>query len=303
MKKITGMIVAPFTGFDVNGELDLAKVELQQKFYKDNGIAGVFICGTTGEGSSLTVSEKKQLYMEWSKYRDEKFSIIAFLGGTSAKECIELARYAEKCGIDAVAATAPYYQKAANVADLSHFCAQIALSVPSMPFYFYHIPCLTHVNFQMYDLLKVMDEEIPNLAGIKYTFENMMDYQLCLNYKNCRYDIMWGRDEMLLPALSIGAKAYVGSTYGYNAPIYNEIIRLFGEGRISDAAQLQLQANKIIEMLGKYGNGCGKAFMKAAGLDLGPARYPLRTLSDQEYESLLSDLEVLQFDKWKCRFK
>ena len=106
---------------------------------------------------------------------------------------------------------------------------------------------------------------------------------------------------MLLPALAIGAQAYVGSTYGYHAPVYNEIVRLFNEGRIPEAAELQLTANRFIELLGKYGNGCGKAFMKAAGLDLGPCRAPLHTLSDKEYASLLDDLSRLPFEEYRNR--
>ena len=50
MEKIKGLIVAPFTAFKKNGEVDVRKVEVQQKYYKDNGISGAFVCGTTGEG-------------------------------------------------------------------------------------------------------------------------------------------------------------------------------------------------------------------------------------------------------------
>lgn len=301
MKRIKGLVVAPFTAFLPNGDVDVEKVAIQHQYYRKNGISGAFVCGTTGEASALTLSEKKILFREWGKYKSDDFTLIAFLGGTSYKECAELALYAGECGMDAVAITAPYYQKAADCTDLAKFCAEVASVVQDMPFYFYHIPCLTNVNFPVYELLKKMDELIPNLAGIKYTFENMMDYQLCLNYRDCRYNVMWGRDEMLLPALSIGAKAFVGSTYGYNAPMYNEIIRLFEEGKVKEAADLQLLANRFIEFLGKYGNGCGKAFMKAAGMDLGPARLPLRTLTDVEYESLLKDLSLLPFEQWKCK--
>lgn len=301
MKKIKGMIVAPFTAFKENGEIDLPKVKLQMKLYKDNGISGAFICGTTGEGSSLTVTERKALFDEWSRCREPGFSLIAFLGGTSVKECRELACYAGECGLDAVAVTAPYYQKPADIQDLCLFCSEVASAVPDMPFYYYHIPSLNGVNFQMYGLLQKMDAVIPNLAGIKYTYENMMDYQLCLNFKNKKYNIMWGRDEMMLPALSIGAEAFVGSTYGYNAPVYSEIMRLFAEGNITDAADMQLTANRFIELLGKYGSGSGKAFMKAAGLDLGPCRAPLCTLSESQYSLFLDDLSGLPFEKYKCK--
>jgi N-acetylneuraminate lyase len=295
MKKIEGLIAAPFTAFTADNKVNLAMVEKQQEMYKKNSLSGVFICGSTGEGSSLTYEEKKVLYKEWSKYKAPDFKIIAFLGGTSVSECIELARYAQEVGLDAVAVTAPYYFKPADINALAEFCKEIADSVPNMPFFYYHIPVLSNVNFPMIELLKIMDKTIPNLSGIKYTFENMMDYQLCLNFKDRKYNIMWGRDEMLLPALSIGAISAVGSTYGYNAPIYNEIIRLYNEGKMEEAANLQYIANKIITLLGKYGNGTGKAFMKAIGMDMGRYRAPLNTLSEEQYASLLSDLKEYSF--------
>ena len=303
MKRIKGMIVAPFTGFDAEGNIDLAKVSLQAKMYKENGITGCFVSGTTGEGSALTFEEKVSLYKEWAKYKEDNFALFGFLGGTSVRECQALAFEAKKAGLDAIAMTAPYYQKAANVSDLSQTLSEVASCVPDMPFFYYHIPCLTNVNFPMYDLLKEMDRIIPNLGGIKYTFENMMDYQLCLNYKDRKYNIMWGRDEMLLEALAIGADTFIGSTYGYNAPIYNEIIAAFENGEIKKAAELQYKANILITFLGKDGNGAGKAFMKAAGLDLGPTRRPFHTLTDEEYQNFLRDIQAAEFEKYKCVIK
>ena len=87
MKTIKGLIVAPFTGFDAEGNLDLSKVALQQKYYKDNGITGCFVSGTTGEGSALTFDEKVALYKEWAKYSDENFALIGFVGGTVPAAC------------------------------------------------------------------------------------------------------------------------------------------------------------------------------------------------------------------------
>ena len=303
MKRIKGLVCAPFTAFAADGTVDLEKVALQAKFYKDNGICGVFACGTTGEGSSLTQEEKKALLRAWSVQRGDSFVVIAFLGGTSIPDCIDLARYAAALGLDAVAMTAPYYQKAANVKELACTLAEVAAAVPEMPFYYYHIPVLTHVSFPMITLLEAVDGMIPNFAGIKYTFEDMMDYQLCLEFQDRKYNIMWGRDEMLLEALSIGAEAFVGSTYGYNAPIYHAIWAAFEAGDMKRAAALQYEANRIITLLGKYGNGTGKAFMKAAGLDLGPCRRPLTTMPEEVYETFSLDLARTRFSDYKNSFK
>ena len=298
----TGLVCAPFTAFDELGNVDLGKVAEQARFYKNNGVSGVFACGTTGEGSSLTMPEKKALFEEWSKQRDGGFAVIGFLGGTSVGDCIELARHARSVGLDAVAMTAPYYQRPATVKDLALTIAQVASAVPEMPFYFYHIPVLTKVAFPMIRLLEEVDSLVPNFAGIKYTDENMMDFQLCLEFKNRKYNIMWGRDEMLLEALSIGADAFIGSTYGYMAPLYHAITEAFQAGDIKMAAALQFEAVRLITLLDKYGSGTGKAFMRAAGLDLGPCRRPLNTLEGERYQAFLQELPATQFEEFKNRF-
>lgn len=301
MKKISGLIAAPFTGMNADGSVNLNTVKKQADLYKRNGVKGVFICGTTGESSALTLEEKKSLYKEWAKYQDPQFSVIAFLGGTCLDECMELARLAEEYGMDGIAMTAPFYFKPANVDALNECCKLVASAAPNTDFYYYHIPSFTGVNFPMYDLLCKMDASIPNLAGIKYTYENMMDYQLCLNYKDKKYNIMWGRDEMLLEALSIGATAAVGSTYNYSSRIYVAIQDAFNKKELEKAADLQYKAIQFITLLIKYGSGTGKAMMRAIGMELGNHRLPVINLSVENYNNLLSDLKLLGFDEFASR--
>ena len=303
MSKIEGLICAPFTAFDAQGLVDVARVPLQAKFYKDNGVRGVFACGTTGEGTSLTIEEKKALFKEWSKQRSENFAVIGFLGGTSVPDCRELAVYAREVGLDAVAMTAPFYQRPASVMDLAQTVALVASSVPDLPFYFYHIPILTKVSFPMIRFLEIVDELVPNFAGIKYTDEGMMDFHQCLEFKNRKYNIMWGRDEMMLEALSIGCRTFVGSTYGYMAPLYLAIEQAFDNRDMIKAAYLQFEAVRLITLLDKYGSGTGKAFMKAAGLDLGPCRRPLNTLEGEGYDAFIQELPNTKFAFWKNSFK
>lgn len=302
MRKINGLVCAPFTAFGALGDVDLSKVALQAEFYKKNGVSGVFACGTTGEGSSLTMEEKKALFSEWAKHRSEGFSVIGFLGGTSVRDCVELARHAREVGLDAVAMNAPYYQRPASVEDLALTLAEVASAVPELPFYFYHIPILTKVYFPMIRLLEIVDGMIPNFAGIKYTDENMMDFHLCLEYKDRKYNIMWGRDEMFLETLAIGGGTFVGSTYGYMAPLYHAVREAFEAGEREKAASLQFEAARLITLLDKYGSGSGKAFMKAAGLDLGPCRKPLNTLEGERYEAFLQELPNTVFEEYKNRF-
>ena len=294
MNKIEGLITAPFTPFDDNGNVNISKIKELQQFYKNNGIAGVFICGTTGESSALTFDEKLLMFEEWSKYKSPDFKIIAFLGGTSVKECQQLARAAQQNRLDAVSVTAPYYFKPTGNEELAAFCGEVASAV-NLPFYYYHIPSFTGVYFNMYDLLNRVDGKIPNFAGIKYTYEDVMDYQRCLNFRNKKYNIFWGRDEMLLSALAIGATSAVGSTYGYTAPLYLKIMEAYKQLDIESARALQLKSTDYIAILQKYGGSAGKAFMKAVGMDCGKYRLPVRNMNDEQMTKFMSDLQMTDF--------
>lgn len=294
MDHIEGLIAAPFTPFDAFGEVNTAMIGRLQQFYKDNGIAGVFICGTTGESSALTFEEKKKLFGEWSKYKTNNFKIIGFLGGTSVKDCQKLARVAKDCSLDAISITAPYYFKPTGVPELAAFCGEVAAAT-DLPFYYYHIPAFTDVYYNMYDLLQLVDGQIPNFAGIKFTYENVMDFQRCLEFKNRKYDILWGRDEMLLSALVIGAKGAVGSTYGFMSPLFRQIIDAFNQSDIEKARRLQLKAIDYITFLHRYGGSTGKAFMKAVGMDCGNYRLPVRNLSDEQMQQFMTELKATDF--------
>jgi N-acetylneuraminate lyase len=103
-------------------------------------VTGAFICGSTGEGVSMTTKEKKEVATAWAlaTREDESFKVMLFLGGTSITDCKDLALHAKEVGLYAISFTAPFYFKPANVDMLAKACAEIAAVVPDMPFYYYH---------------------------------------------------------------------------------------------------------------------------------------------------------------------
>ena len=185
---------------------------------------------------------------------------------------------------------------------LAQCCMEVASAVPDMPFYYYHIPVLTGANFLMYDLLQVLDGKIPNLAGIKYTHEDFMDFLSCLNLKNEKYDLLWGRDENMLSALVLGAKGAIGSTFNYAAPLYQQMIATFEQGDLEKARALQLKSIDMIRLLGKYGGiATGKAYMKLVNLDCGEFRLPVRNMDFRQFGEFRRDVEALKFDEFKSQ--
>ncbi len=299
MEKIKGLIAAPFAPMDVNSEVEYSRIPAYFKFLEKNGIVGAFINGSTGEGVSLSKIEKAKITESWTaqKTADSKLKIINLVGGTSYVECIETAQHSAKVGVDAIAVLAPYYFKPGNAQQLAEFVAKIASSVPEMPVYFYHIPVLTGCYISMYDFLKTANLIIPNLAGIKYTHEDFMDFQTCLNFENRKFDMLWGRDENLLSALVLGARGGVGSTYNYAAPLYYQLIEAFDEGDLPQARKLQQQSIDMIRLLGKYGGiATGKAFMKYVGLDCGDFRLPIKNMTAESFEAFKKDVNDLKME-------
>lgn len=297
-KHIQGLVAAPFTPMHPNGSLNLEVIPYYYELLKSNSIAGAFICGSTGEGVSLTQSEKKAVATAWAAAtaKDDDFIVMTLLGGTSIEDCKELALHAQSIGLDAISFTAPFYFKPADVKQLAKACIEVASVVPEMPFYYYHIPVLTGVNFPMIDLLKELHGKLPNFTGIKYTHEDFMDFLSCLHFEEGKYDMLWGRDENMLPALALGTKGAVGSTYNYAAPLYNDMISAFNRGDLKEAQQLQQQSIDMIRLLGKYGGiATGKAFMKLIGLDCGEFRLPVKNMSELDFAAFQKDTELIKF--------
>jgi N-acetylneuraminate lyase len=302
MMKLTGLIAAPLTAYKANGEINCEVIADYATFLNNNGVSGVFINGTTGEGFSLSQAERKAITEAWVNESPKELKKIVHVAHTSVVDSIELARHAESIGADAFASMAPLFFKPGSVEQLVDSMAEIAAAAPSLPFYFYHMPSMSGVNFGMFDFLKVAEERIPNLAGIKFTYENLMDFELCRAYKDGKYDMLHGRDETLICALAFGARGAVGSTYNFMAPLYVRLTEAFDRGDLDEARRLQRASIEVIQILIESGQffSAAKAVMKTLGIDLGPVRSPLVDLEPEAIERLEQSLKDVQFSQISC---
>ena len=108
--------------------------------------------------------------------------------------------------------------------------------------------------------------------------------------------MLFGSDEILMAALSLGADGAVGSTYNYAAPLYSRLIAAYKAGDISAARKEQVRSQEMVSFLLKYGGiPTGKAMMKIIGLDCGGVRSPLKDLSKEQYDELANGLKQIGF--------
>lgn len=295
-QRMKGLIAAPFTPMARDGSVDLDKVGQMADHLRRNGITGVFVCGTTGESLSLTAAERKAVVEAWMAASDPGLAVIAHVGHPALEEAQALAGHAESVGVRAIGAMAPPFFKPATVVDLTAYCRELCAAAPQTPFYYYHIPSMTHVSLSMVDFLDQAADAVPTLAGIKYTHTDLVEFDLCLTYAGGRYEVLAGRDQLLLASLAFGALSAVGSTYNFSAPIFHRLIRAFENGDFEAARAEQRKANEIIRTFEAFGGlAAQKAIMGLIGVDCGPVRPPLRPLDAKAVAALASALERIGF--------
>ncbi|MFK7821601.1 MAG: dihydrodipicolinate synthase family protein [Planctomycetaceae bacterium] len=300
-ERLNGLIAATLTPFSAEGDVNLEPIGAMVEFLISNGINGLYVCGSTGEGMSLTSDERKAVTAEFVKAASGRIPVIAQVGHNSIAEAKELAKHAASVGVDIVSATCPSYFKAADNLSLTRSVAQIAAAASDLPFYYYHIPSLTGSTVDIVRFLEDGRESVPNLVGLKYTDTKLFEYQMCLAVDDHAFDVVWGCDEMLLGALATGAKAAIGSTYNVAAPLSQRIIDAFSEGDIEQARTLQLQSALMIRELLQFPfHASLKMVLTKLGLPLGGVRPPLKELLSRDAE-LLTMLEDIEFHSYGCK--
>ena len=118
-KTLNGLIAAPFTPFNQDGSLALATVPAFAALLAHNGVSGAFVCGTTGEGCSLTNAERRSVAEAWRAATPPQLALIVHVGHLSLGDARELARHAQEIGADAIATIAPGFFKPAGPLELA----------------------------------------------------------------------------------------------------------------------------------------------------------------------------------------
>ena len=297
MNKINGYVAAPFTPMKNDGSLNIERIKDYSDFLIRNGLDGAFICGSSGEGALLTREERMAVAEAWVAAAGDNLKVIVHTGGTNLTDQKMLAAHAQKTGAFGVAAMAPAFLPPRRNEEFVAYCKEIASAAPKLPFYYYHIPPLNGFNMSVADLLKAVDKEIPNFAGVKYTNDNLYEFDQCKYVANGKFELLHGLDETYLSALAYGFSGGVGGTYNHCFSLYSEMKKAFDINDFEKCRELQHKSHLFINILGMFRGNivCGKRIMKFMGIDCGPNRLPLQTISDKEEIAIKIELEKIGF--------
>lgn len=297
--KLCGLVAATFTPFKADGSLHLGRIKPVTDAVIRQGASGLYVCGSTGEGPLLTTEERKLVAAATVKAAAGRVPVIIQVGHNSIVEARALAAHAQAIGADAVSATPPGYFKPDSMANFIDCIAHIAAGAPKLPFYYYNIPVLSGVRFDMVAFLREGAKRIPSLRGIKFSDPNLHEMLACVEHAAGRFDILFGVDEMLLGGLTFGAQGAVGSTYNFAAPLYHKIIAALERGDLTEARRLQSLAAEMVRIIiANGGRGGLKAAMELIGADCGHSRLPTLTCTAAQRAQMRQELKAIGFFDW-----
>lgn len=294
--RIRGILPALISPMHSDGSLNLPEQGRLVDWLFEQGVHGLYIGGTTGEGLLLTIPERQAIVESAIDFARGRGPILVHVGAVGTAEAIELARHAEKAGADGIAAVPPF-AFGRNLAGIQAHYRAIARSC-ELPLYLYNIPSLTAVNLRADDVRTLMD--IPTVQGLKFSDNDLFEEHRILSIEP-KLDVFHGCDETLLYALMEGAVGGVGLTYNFIPKQILGIYNAFQSGDWKRANKLQLKVSAMIDELIRHCNGnivgLAKGIMASLGFDCGQAREPNPPLAAGAVERLtriVTDLRTIE---------
>ncbi|MFK7805088.1 MAG: dihydrodipicolinate synthase family protein [Anaerolineae bacterium] len=299
IETLSGLIAATFTPMDGAGRLALDIVPTMVDQLIGEGVAGLYVCGGTGEGVSLTQDERKQTAEAFVRAANGRIPVFVQVGQNSLYAAQELARHAAEIGADGISAITPTYFKPGSIDNLIDSLKIITDGAPDLPFIYYHFPAKSGLPIDLPDFVEQAASKLPSLYAVKFTDSKLHDLQAVLATADGKIRVFFGTDEMLLGGLAAGASGGIGSTYNFAAPLYVKLIQAWQNGNLAEARRLQALSVKMVRTFVPFGGIEGqKAMMGMVGLECGSARLPLNRLSAGEISKLESNLKKAGFFDW-----
>ncbi len=292
MKKrvFTGAGTALVTPFNPDGSVNYGMLEKLCDDQIKAGTDALVICGTTGESATLDHRDHVKVLEAAIKAVAGRVPVIAGTGSNDTAYAVELSQAAERLGADALLMVTPYYNKTTQDGLVAHY-TYVADRV-NTPIIIYNVPSRTGVDVKPETYAKLAQH--PNIAAAKEANGNIGSVvrtrRLCGD-ELCVYS---GNDEQTVPILSLGGAGVISVVSNVAPSLMHKMCSLFFEGKVKEAADLQIGISDLIDALFAEVNPIPvKAAMRLQGIDVGPVKLPLIEASEKTVEKLKAAMSGL----------
>ena len=281
------VLTAMVTPFTAEGAVDLEGVARVASHLVEHGNDGVVVSGTTGESPTTTVPEDGEILRAVKDGLGGRGTVIAGVGTNSTAHSVELARQAEKVGVDALLVVTPYYSKPGPAGVLHHF-TEVARAT-SLPVMLYDVPGRTGqaIAAETYEAARRLE----NVTSVKHATGNPLE---TVALRQLGYDVYAGDDSLLLGYLAHGGCGLVSVAGHVIGAQLSKVIAQFTEGgheaALATFTPLLPLMNAVMGVT-NYGATTAKAALQLLGvLENRNVRGPLVALDDNEVAALRAAL-------------
>lgn len=276
--RFKGLLPALLTPYGEDGRISSDSLHQLVDYCIEEGVDGFYIGGSTGEAFLLSAEERKELIKLALEANNGRKPTICQVGAIGTGIAIELAKWAEENGADAISAVAPFYYPFSKEQILKHYLA--ITDCVSIPMIVYNIPGLSGVSLNEDDFIRLYEHE--RIIGVKHTHHNLYEMERIKSIDPDRL-VFFGFDEVTIAGIAMGADGAIGSTFNLMAGRYIRLRELFAEGRNKEALGIQRMINDIISTMIPMGvfASLKYALTTRRGIPMGDVRPPFSPLDNR----------------------
>ena len=291
MKKIifTGAGVAIVTPFDENNKINFDLLGKLIDNQIENGTDAIIICGTTGEGSTLSHDEHSEAIKFCVDYTNRRVPVIAGTGSNDTAYGITLSNEAEKAGVDGLLMVTPYYNKTSQEGLVLHY-NRIAENV-SVPIILYNVPSRTGMNILPRTYYELSRNE--KIVAVKEAGGDISSIAQTIALCGDDLSVYSGNDDQITAIMSLGGKGVISVLSNICPRVTHDIAALYLNGDTAGSAALQLEWLDLCNDLFVDVNPAPiKEAMVMMGIGVGACRMPLAPLPPAKREKLRNTLAL-----------
>lgn len=282
-----GSGVALITPFDKYNKVNYEKLDELIDFHLKNNTDAIIVCGTTGESSTLSNEEKKDVIKYVVEKVNKKIPVIAGTGSNNTKIAIEMSKYSQSIGADGLLIVTPYYNKCTQEGLFLHY-KEIANNT-SLPIILYNVPSRTGVNISVDTIIKL--SKIDNIVGIKEASSNISQVSAILAKTNKDFCVYSGNDDQVLPLLSLGSVGVISVLANIFPKEVHDLCYNFFDGNLEESRKIQFKYLDLINSLFLQVNPIPiKEAMNFLKYDVGNCRLPLCDMDNSQKNILHQNL-------------
>lgn len=288
MSIFKGSGVAIVTPFNEKG-VDFEKLRELLEWHIENSTDAIIVCGTTGEASTMSESERKETIKFTVDVVNKRIPVIAGTGTNNTAASISMSKWAENIGVDGLLVITPYYNKTTQKGLIEHFKA-ISESVKT-PIILYNVPSRTGMNLEPKTLLALT--KFDNIAAVKEASGNISQIAKIKALCGDRIDIYSGNDDQVIPIMAVGGVGVISVLANIIPKDMHDMCKLFLEGNHKAALDMQLNMLALNDAIFIETNPIPvKTALNLMGMQVGPLRLPLCDMSEGNLEVLKHELKA-----------